>query len=217
MNIFDLSKQDSIVNQYIAELRNVEIQKDSLRFRKNMERLGWIFAYEISKQLQFEKITVETPLGEKDIPMLSSKVVLGTVLRAGLAFHQGFLDVFDSSENAFISSYRKYHKDYSFEIFNGYLTCPNLEDKILIIADPMLATGATMDITYKSLMKYGTPLHTHIAAVIASTEGVDFLKQKMGRKRVTLWYAAIDDELSAKGYIVPGLGDAGDLAYGEKQ
>lgn len=217
MNTIDLSKQNSVVNQYIAEIRDIEIQKDSLRFRKNLERLGWAFGYEISKLLKYSPTTITTPLGEKEMSVLSDKLVLATILRAGLPFHQGFLDVFDHAENAFISAYRKYHKDYSFEIFNGYITCPNLDDKILIIADPMLATGASIEVAYNSLLAYGKPKHTHIVAAITSTEGVDFVKSKLGRKPITFWYATIDEELSAKGYIIPGLGDAGDLAFGEKQ
>ncbi|MDD4847323.1 MAG: uracil phosphoribosyltransferase [Bacteroidales bacterium] len=217
MNIIDLGKQNGIVNQYIAEMRHAEIQKDSWRFRKNLERLGWCFGYEISKKLQYEDFVVETPLGEKEVPMLSEQVVLGTVLRAGLPLHQGLLDIFDHAGNAFISAYRKYHKDYSFEIFNGYVTCPPLDDKVLILADPMLATGASMEVAYNSLLEYGKPKHTHIVVVVASTEGVELIQKKLGKMPVTLWYAAMDEELSAKGYIIPGLGDAGDLAFGEKQ
>jgi uracil phosphoribosyltransferase len=216
MKVYDLSKTNSIIGNMVAELRNINIQQDSMRFRKNLERLGWIFAYELSKKLNYEIMTVETPLGETEMPLLSDKLVLATILRAGLPFHQGFLDIFDNAENAFISAYRKYDEDGKFDIFNDYLTAPSLDDKTLIITDIMLATGASLIVAYKALKGYGKPEQIHIATVIASVEGIDALKTYFGNKPVTLWVSAIDEELSAKSYIVPGLGDAGDLAYGEK-
>ncbi|MCL2510844.1 MAG: uracil phosphoribosyltransferase [Bacteroidales bacterium] len=216
MKIYDLSKTNSIIGNMITELRSIDIQQDSMRFRKNLERLGWIFAYELSKKLNYEIMSVETPLGEKEMPLLSDKLVLATILRAGLPFHQGFLDIFDNAENAFVSAYRKYDEEGTFDIFSGYITSPSLDDKILVITDIMLATAASLIVAHKALKEYGKPDQIHIAAVIASVEGIDALKAHFGNKPVTLWVSAIDEELSAKGYIVPGLGDAGDLAYGGK-
>jgi len=216
MRIYDLSKTNSIIGNFITELRDINIQQDPMRFRKNLERLGYVFAYELSKKLNYEIITVETPLGEKEMPLLSDKLVLATILRAGLPFHQGFLEIFDSAENAFVSAYRKYDEDGTFDIFSGYVTSPSLEGKVLIITDIMLATAASLIVVHRALKEYGTPDQIHITAVIASVEGIDALKTYFGNKSVTLWVAAIDEELSAKGYIVPGLGDAGDLAYGGK-
>jgi len=216
MRVYDLSKTNSIIGNLITELRDTNIQQDSMRFRKNLERLGWIFAYEVSKKLNYEMMTVETPLGEKEMPLLSDKLVLATILRAGLPFHQGFLEVFDNAENAFVSAYRKYDEDGTFDIFSGYITSPSLDGKVLIITDIMLATAASLIVAHKALKEYGTPDQIHIAAVIASAEGIDALKSHFGNKSVTLWVSAVDEELSAKGYIVPGLGDAGDLAFGGK-
>jgi uracil phosphoribosyltransferase len=216
MRIYDLSKTESIIGNFITELRDVNIQQDPMRFRKNLERLGWVFAYELSKKMNYEIMTVETPLGEKEMPLLSDKLVLATILRAGLPFHQGFLEIFDNAENAFVSAYRKYDEEGTFDIFSGYVTSPSLDGKVLIITDVMLATAASLIVAHRALKEYGKPDHIHIAAVIASTEGIDALKAYFGNKSVTLWVSAIDEELSAKGYIVPGLGDAGDLAYGEK-
>jgi len=216
MRIYDLSKTNSIIGNFITELRDVNIQQDPMRFRKNLERLGWVFAYELSKKMNYETMTVETPLGEKEMPLLSDKLVLATILRAGLPFHQGFLEVFDNAENAFVSAYRKYDEEGTFDIFSGYITSPSLDGKILIITDIMLATAASLIVAHRALKEYGVPDQIHIAAVIASVEGIDALKAYFGNKSVTLWVSAIDEELSAKGYIVPGLGDAGDLAYGEK-
>ena len=216
MRINDLSKTNSIIGNFITELRDSNIQQDSMRFRKNLERLGWIFAYEMSKKMNYEIMTVETPLGEKEMPLLSDKLVLATILRAGLPFHQGFLEVFDNAENAFISAYRKYDEEGTFDIFSEYITSPSLDEKVLIITDIMLATASSLIVAHKALKEYGKPDQIHIAVVIASAEGIDALKTYFGNKSVTLWVSAIDEELSAKGYIVPGLGDAGDLAYGEK-
>lgn len=216
MKINDLSKTNSLIGQYVSELRDCDIQQDPMRFRKNLERLGFIFAYEISKKLNYETVNVETPLGEKEMPLMTNQLVAATILRAGLPFHQGMLDMFDGAENAFVSAYRKYDEEGNFDIFNGYVTAPDLNEKTLIICDVMLATGASLVVAYNALLEYGKPDHVHIAAIISCTEGIDYVKKHIGNKPVTLWVGAVDDELSAKGYIIPGLGDAGDLAYGPK-
>lgn len=205
------------MNQFIAELRDVKVQNDFMRFRRNLERIGEIFSYELSKELHYESQQVQTPLGFADVNLPSDKLVLATILRAGLPLHQGMLSFFDKAENAFISAYRKYSKDGSFRIQFEHLSCPRIDDKVLVIIDPMLATGASMLLAYKALLEKGTPKHTHIVSVIASKEGVDYIKRNLSQKSVTLWLGAVDDELTVKSYIVPGLGDAGDLAYGGKE
>jgi len=211
-----LSSTNSIINQFIAEIRDVEVQKDSLRFRKNLERLGELFAYEISKELEYDIREVITSLGIAKVPMLKTYPVLAAILRAGLPFHQGFLNMFDKSENAFVSAYRKYHKDHSFTIQIEYASTPDIEGKILILCDTMLATGASAVLTYKELLTHGKPLHTHIVSVLASQEGLEYLKRNLPRKNISIWVGSVDDELTAQAYIVPGLGDAGDLAFGKK-
>ena len=212
-----LNKENTILNKFIAEMRDKSIQKDSMRFRRNMERVGEIMAYEISKKLHYKTQMVETPLGIAAVESINDKIVIATILRAGLPFHQGFLNYFDDAQNAFVSAYRKYSKDGKFKIKVEYISCGSLEGKILILADPMLATGSSIVLTYEALCeKGGTPKHTHIAAVIASEEGVDYVKKRTNPAKCTLWCAAVDEELTAKSYIVPGIGDAGDLAYGEK-
>ena len=210
-----LGLQHSIFNQYIGEIRDVNIQSDRMRFRKNMERIGEIMAYEISKTLIYEMHDVITPLGVTAIPLLTSQPVVATILRAGLPLHQGFLNYFDKSENAFVSAYRKHHKNGNFDIQIDYLSAPDLTDKVLILCDPMLATGSSMSLVYKTLIKYGRPKHTHIVSVVASSEGVDYVKKNLP-ENITIWCGAIDNELTVQSYIVPGLGDAGDLAYGTK-
>lgn len=214
--VINLGQENSILNQFIAELREVNTQKNSLLFRRNLERVGEIFAYEISKKLEYETTEVVTPLGSAQVPMIKHYPVLSTIIRAGLPFHQGFLNFYEKSENAFISSYRKHHKDGSFEVEIEYVSKPNIEDKTLILADPMLATGYSMHLAYKELIDEGKPKHTHMAAIIASQEGINFLKRNISSSDVTIWVGAIDDELTAQAYIVPGLGDAGDLAFGGK-
>ncbi len=214
--VTNLGKNHSILNHYIAGLRDVNVQNNSMLFRKNLERIGKIFAYEISKKLEYEVSEVITPLGSANVPVLKDHPVLATILRAGLPFHQGFLDFFDKSENAFISSYRKHHKDGTFEVQIEYISKPELENKVLILIDPMLATGYSMNLAYRELLDTEKPRHTHIAAVIASLEGVNFIKRNFSSNEVSLWVGAIDDELTAQSYIVPGLGDAGDLAFGKK-
>jgi uracil phosphoribosyltransferase len=212
----NLGNQTSIINQYIAELRDVNVQSDSLRFRRNLERIGEFFAIKISEHLRYQSSEVPTALGVAEVPMLVEFPVLATILRAGLPMHQGMLNVFDKSENAFISAYRKYEKDGRFSIELEYCSSPDLDGKTLIISDPMLATGASMVLAYKELLHKGKPLHTHIVSVLASVEGIEYVKRHLPVSGITVWVGAIDDELTAQAYIVPGLGDAGDLAYGKK-
>lgn len=212
--VIDLSKNNSLVNQFVSEIRDVKIQKDRLRFRRNIERIGEIAAYEISKTLEFSNRTFETPLGTIDIPVLKEHPILGTILRAGLPLHNGLLNYFDQADNAFISAYRHHHDDGTFEIKLEYMASSSIENKILIVADPMLATGHSMALTLKEVFKLGKPKHTHIVSVIASEKGIDKVRNSIDN--FTLWVGAIDKELNAMAYIVPGLGDAGDLAYGEK-
>lgn len=214
--VINLGKENSILNQFIAELRSAEIQSDALRFRLNLERIGEIFAYEISKKLDYETKEVVTPLGTADVSVLKDFPVLAAIIRAGLPFHQGLLNFFDRSENAFISSYRKHYKDGTFDVDIQYVSKPALEDKDLILIDPMLATGMSMALTYRALIDDEKPRHTHLIAIIASLEGINYIKRKFSSSEVTLWVGAIDDELTAQAYIVPGLGDAGDLAFGSK-
>lgn len=212
-----LGNENSILNQFIAELRDIEIQKDSLRFRKNLERIGEIFAYEISKRLDYKVAEITTPLGTTESKILRNYPVLAVIMRAGLPLHQGFLNFFDKSENAFLSSYRKYHKDGSFEVQIEYVSKPALEGRELILVDPMLATGLSMALSYRELIgEEEKPVHAHFVSVIASLEGVNYIKRNFSSSEVTLWVGAIDDELTAQAYIVPGLGDAGDLAFGTK-
>ncbi len=211
-----LSNVNSVFNRFLAELRDKNVQKDSLRFRKNLERVGEIFAYEISKVLTYGEENVETPLGFSLIQVPAEQIVLATILRAGLPMHQGMLNIFDKAENAFISAYRKYHKDSTFNIEIEYISSPSLDDKILILADPMLATGASIHLAYQALLEYGTPKHTHLVSIIACREGIEFVQKHFNQHQITIWAGAVDDELTAKAYIVPGLGDAGDLAYGCK-
>ncbi len=210
-----LSESNSIINQFIAEIRDVEVQNDRMRFRRNLERIGEMAAVEISKVLPYMIRDVVTPLGISPVPVLAEQPVVATILRAGLPLHQGILNYFDHADNAFVSAYRKHHKDGSFEIHLDYLSSPSLDNRILILADPMLATGASMVVTFKAMMEKGKPKHTHIVAALASTQGVEYLKKHLPEE-VTIWIAAIDEELTAQGYIVPGLGDAGDLAFGVK-
>ncbi|MFH2096425.1 MAG: uracil phosphoribosyltransferase [Bacteroidota bacterium] len=215
--VHNLAEQNSVFNQFIAEIRDENIQKDSMRFRRNMERTGEIFAYEISKTFEYLQKEVVTPLGIANVSLPVVRPVLATILRAGLPLHQGMLNYFDNAQNAFISAYRKYEKDGHFDIKLEYVSCPDLEDKTLIICDPMLATGASVELTYKALIKFGRPSHTHIVTLIACKDGVSYLQKKLNFKDITLWAGAIDDELTVKSYIVPGLGDAGDLAFGTKE
>jgi uracil phosphoribosyltransferase len=213
--VFNLSANNTIANQFIAELRQVNTQQDRLRFRRNLERIGEILAYEISKTLEYHLVPTETPLGVSDESVPSQRIVLATILRAGLPFHQGMLHYFDRADNAFISAYRRNRKDGSFEIQLDYIGAPDLEDCVLILADPMLATGASVNVALKELARFGAPSTVHVASVIASTAGVEAVQR--AHPNVRIWVGAIDEELTAKFYIVPGLGDAGDLAFGEKR
>jgi uracil phosphoribosyltransferase len=213
--VHDLSIHNSIVNQFVSELRDVNIQKDRMRFRKNLERLGEIFAYEISKTLQYEDRDVVTPLGIATVPVLKEHPIVGTILRAGLPLHYGLLNYFDQADNSFISAYRRHHKDGTFDIKLEYVGSPAIHDRELILCDPMLATGSSIVMTYKALLEKGMPRHTHIVCALASTLGIEHVKRNMP-SNVTIWSAAIDEELTAQSYIVPGLGDAGDLAFGSK-
>lgn len=210
-----LSEQNSIVHHFIAEIRDVEIQKDRMRFRRNLERIGEIAAYELSKQLEWTEKEVTTPLGIAIVPVLKDQPVLATILRAGVPLHYGMLNYFDHADNAFISAYRKHHKDGSFDIHLEYVSSPPLEGRTLILSDPMLATGQSMVKTIRSLYDKGKPAHVHIVAAIASVQGVEYVKSHLGDE-VSLWIGVVDEELTAQAYIVPGLGDAGDLAFGRK-
>ncbi|MDA3879795.1 MAG: uracil phosphoribosyltransferase [Prolixibacteraceae bacterium] len=216
MQVINLGDSDSVFNQFIAEIRDVNVQNDPLRFRKNIERIGEIFAYEISKTLTYKSKEVTTPLGKTNVNLPDSFPILATILRAGLPLHQGLLNYFDRSGNAFISAYRKYIDTKEFVIEFEYLASPSLQDKVVVLSDPMLATGSSLEIGYNALHKKGTPKHVHLVAIIASREGVEYVKKKLPDENCTLWVGGIDPELDDKKYIVPGLGDAGDLAYGEK-
>ena len=213
-----LGNTNSIFNQFVAEIRDEGIQKDAMRFRRNMERCGEIFAYEISKTLEYKNETVQTPLGEAVVATPAIQPVLATILRAGLPFHQGLLNYFDQSENAFISAYRQHGKSVdTFTIKMEYLSAPNIDDKVLILCDPMLATGASMVTVINAIKTLGKPKHIHVVSLIASKEGLSYVKKNTKKEEVTFWLGFIDDELTASSYIVPGLGDAGDLAFGEKR
>lgn len=211
-----LNEQNSILNKFLAQIRDKVIQQDSMRFRRNIERIGEILAYEISKTLDYKSQTVETPLGEAEVEMIEDKVVLATVLRAGLPLHQGFLNYFDDAQNAFVSAYRHHSKSNEFKIVVEYISSCDLEGKALILVDPMLATGASLVKTYEALCeKCGRPARTIVASVIASEQGVDYAVNHMP-KSTSLWLGAVDSELTSKCYIVPGIGDAGDLCFGKK-
>lgn len=211
-----LSEQNSIFNQFVAELRDVKIQKDSMRFRRNLERIGEVIGYEISKTMEYETKETTTPLGISETKHLKNQPVIATILRAGLPIHIGILNMFDAAENGFISAYRKHHKDNSFDIHVEYVSSPNIDDKVLILCDPMIATGASIVLAYKAILSKGTPKHVHIVSAISSRQGVDHVKAHIPTKNFTIWCGAVDEELTAHSYIVPGLGDAGDLAFGEK-
>jgi len=214
--VITLNENNSIFCSYLSEIRDVTVQGDSMRFRRNMERMGELMAYEISKTMEFEQKTVTTPLGEAEVNVLAHQPVVASILRAGLPLHTGLTNAFDRAENAFVSAYRKHSSAEDFVVEIEYLSGPSLEDKILILADPMLATGSSMVLAYQALIQKGKPKHIHIVSVIASSEGVEFTKQKLPAN-TTIWCGAIDSELTAQAYIVPGLGDAGDLAFGVKE
>ncbi len=213
--VIDLSKNNSLLNHWVAELRDVQVQNDRMRFRRNIERIGEVAAYELSKTLRFKTVDVTTPLGIASTSLLEEQPVLGTILRAGLPLHQGLLNYFDKADNAFISAYRKHHPDGSFEISLEYLSCPDLNNRILILCDPMLATGASIVETIQAIQKTYTPAQIHIVVTIASQKGIEHVEKELGAA-IPIWCAAIDPILNDKSYIVPGLGDAGDLAFGTK-
>lgn len=212
--VINISQHHSLVNNWINELRDVQVQNDRMRFRRNIERIGEVIAYEISKQLPSEEVNITTPLGISKSKALVNQPVLATILRAGLPLHQGMLNYFDKADNAFIAAYRKHNRDGSFEISLEYMSSPNLDGRIVLLCDPMLATGASLVKTIEFLKQQGNILQIHVVAVIACTEGIEYVRRN--EPDVKIWCGDIDDELTAKGYIVPGLGDAGDLAFGEK-
>lgn len=219
MNIIDFSQQSTIINQYVAELRDVQIQQDRQRFRRNLERIGELMAFEVSKTLTYSRKQVQTPLGAATVNTPDDRLVIGTVFRAGLPLHTGFLNVFDRADNAFVSAYR-YYKDKEcrqVDVQIEYIATPDLNGRTLLLVDPMLATGESMELAFQAFCTRGIPAHTHLVCVIASQQGVQHLTDVFGqRDDITLWCAAIDPELNQRSYIVPGLGDAGDLAFGEK-
>ncbi len=216
MKTIHLGKQNSIFNHFIREIRDVKIQNDAMRFRRNIERIGEIFAYEISKEMEYKSKDITTPLGISTESLMTEKPVLATILRAGLPLHQGFLNYFDGSDNCFISAYRKHKKGGDFEVKIEYISSPNLDDKTIILCDPMLASGSSMILAMEAIMSKGNPKHIHIVSIIASAEGVDYVKENIPMQSCTLWLGGEDAEMTAQSYIVPGLGDAGDLAFGEK-
>jgi len=215
MIIHKFDSENSILNKFISEIRDVEIQKDSMRFRRNIERIGEIMSYELSKNLHYKSSDVTTPLGIKQIDKFENNIVLCSILRAGLPLHQGLLNYFDDAENAFISAYRKHTTETEFEIVVEYFASPSLDNKILILADPMLATGQSLISVFDGLKNHGTPKEIHIVSVIGSQIGIDNIKNNFPNN-VHLWIATVDEKLNDKGYIIPGLGDAGDLAFGKK-
>jgi len=217
MKIHCLTDENSAAGGFIAQMRDINVQKDSLRFRNNIKRLSHILAYEISKTLNFKNITVTTPLGKADCSVVSDKIVIASVLRAGLPMHEGFIDIFDDAENAFLSEYRAYNPDgKTFEIKFEYMASPELDGKTLIIVDPMLATGSSVLVAMNGLLKNGRPSHIHFASIFSSRQGIETLKNNIEPDLCDIWTVVTDPELNSHGYIVPGLGDAGDLCYGEK-
>ena len=217
MQVINLSEHNSVLNQYLREIRDINIQKDSMRFRRNIERIGEVMAIELSKSLSYEPVEVQTPLATATVNTIAEPLVLATILRAGMPLHQGFLNVFDSAENAFLSAYRRVNKEGELEIVAEYMAAPAIDGKTLIIADPMLATGMSMEVGYLALLRHGKPKHTHLCCTIATPQAIDCLRKSLNDSPdVTVWCAAIDPILNEKKYIVPGLGDAGDLCYGTK-
>jgi uracil phosphoribosyltransferase len=213
--IINLSNKHSLVSNWVAELRDVNIQTDRMRFRRNLERIGEVAAYEISKELPWVEVETQTPLGISNSKVLKQQPVLATVLRAGLPLHHGMMNYFDRADNAFISAYRKHHSDGTFEISLDYMSCPSLSNRTVIISDPMLATGSSLVKTINYMRQENTPDLIYVVAAIASTTGIEYIHRECGND-IRIWCGDIDEELTAKGYIVPGLGDAGDLAFGTK-
>ena len=217
MKVINLSEHNSVLNQYLREIRDVEIQKDPLRFRRNIERIGEFMAMEVSKALNYEPTEVQTPLAKATVNTISDQLVLATILRAGMPLHQGFLNVFDRAENAFLSAYRRVNEKGELEIVAEYMAAPSIEGKTLIVVDPMLATGMSMEVGYLALLRHGKPKHAHLCCTIGTPQAIDCLRESLNDSDdVTVWCAAIDPVLNEKKYIVPGLGDAGDLCYGVK-
>lgn len=216
MKIINLGENNTALNKFVAQIRDINVQKDRMRFRTNLERIGEIFAYEISKTLNYSEKKVYTPLGIANVMTPDDSVVAATILRAGLPLHKGILNVFDDAQNAFVAAYRKYDKGDDFHINIEYASSPDLDGKVLILADTMLATGASLEIAYNKLREDGEPAYTHLVCPISSIYAVEYLQKHLINENITLWAAAIDEELTSHSYIVPGLGDAGDLAYGEK-
>ena len=217
MKIVNFAEMNSELNRFVAEIRDIHIQQDRLRFRKNLERIGEVMSYEISKDFRYSEKLVTTPLGTARVNTADDKIVIGTILRAGIPYHQGFLNYFDRAENAFVSAYRKYKDKLNFEIFIEYIASPRIDGKILILTDPMLATGGSMELSYRALLTKGEPEHIHIASVIASQKAIEYITTHFPEEKTTVWVGAIDPDLNEHSYIEPGLGDAGDLAYGEKE
>lgn len=217
MKIINFAETNSILNQYVAEIRDLQIQGDRLRFRRNVERIGEVMAYEVSKTFAYSPKQVQTPLGVASIQTPDSQLVISTILRAGLPFHQGFLNFFDRAENAFVSAYRKYKDTLKFDIHIEYIASPRIDGKTLIIVDPMLATGGSMELSYQAMLTKGHPAEIHIVSIIASKQAVEHIANVLPADKTTIWCAAIDPEINEHSYIVPGLGDAGDLAFGEKE
>lgn len=216
MKVINLSENNTIFNSFIRDIRDSKIQVDRLRFRRNLERIGEVMAYEISKQFTYEKVEITTPLGTAEGSIMTEQPVVASILRAGLPMHIGLLNYFDAADNAFISAYRKHSSEENFTVEIEYLSSPSIEDRVLVLGDPMLATGASMVLGYQAMLSKGKPKHIHVASIIASREGVEYVKANMP-ENTTIWCGAIDDELTAQSYIVPGLGDAGDLAFGTKE
>lgn len=220
MKVINLSEQNTILNQYLAEIRDVNIQKDSMRFRRNIERIGQVMAVEVSRAMQYAPRHVTTPLGTAEVQLIQDQVVLGTILRAGLPLYQGFLDMFDHAENAFLSAYRRVNGvvngEPQLEIVAEYMAAPSIEGKTLVLVDPMLATGMSMEIGYRALLAHGKPAHTHLCCTIGTEQAIQYLQDNLPDGDITLWCATVDPVLNENKYIVPGLGDAGDLCFGEK-
>ena len=217
MTVNHLSENNSLLNQFLKEIRSVDIQHDSMRFRRNIERIGEVMAYEMSKTFAYSVKEIQTPLGIAPVRTPDNPLVISTILRAGLPFHQGFLSYFDYAENAFVSAYRKYKDTLKFDIHIEYIASPRIDGKTLIITDPMLATGGSMELSYQAMLTKGHPAEIHVVSVIASQKAVEYIASVFPEDKTTIWCAAIDPELNDHSYIVPGLGDAGDLAYGEKE
>lgn len=218
MKIVNFSETDSLLSVFVREIRDITIQNDRMRFRRNIERIAEIMAYEISREMHYKRINIRTPLEETTANIIDEEIVLGTILRAGLPFHHGMLNYFDGAGSAFVSAYRRYREKghQTFDIHIEYIASPSIEGKTLIINDPMLATGSSMELTYRALLTKGTPAHVHIATIVASRQAIDYCAEHFPKKTTTIWAAAIDPHLDESSYILPGIGDAGDLAYGEK-